>query len=47
MFKTPGNFDCTIIDAFIAEPKFGPKDGETMNVPDLGEPPADWEVLPF
>jgi len=31
MFKTPGNFDCTIIDAFIAEPKFGPKDGETMN----------------
>ena len=31
MFKTPGNYDCTIIDAFIAEPKFGPKDGETMN----------------
>ncbi|MBP5639226.1 MAG: Gfo/Idh/MocA family oxidoreductase [Victivallales bacterium] len=23
------------------------KDGETMDVPDLGEPPADWEVMPF
>ncbi len=23
------------------------RDGETMTVPDLGNPPADWEVLPY
>jgi len=31
MFKTPGNIDCTVTDAFIAESKFPPKENEINN----------------
>lgn len=31
MFKTPGNIDCTVIDAFVAESKFPPKEGNETN----------------
>lgn len=31
MFKSAGNFDCTVIDAFMSDPKFDAKENEVNN----------------